>query len=266
MPDPIITLTTDFGEASPFVAAMKGVMLSINPKARLVDLSHQIPPQDVQHAAFFLAEAVPYFSPEAIHVVVVDPGVGTQRELLYVEVGKHRLLAPDNGVCALLARGRTVGKRIRLAKKKYWRRDVSPTFHGRDILAPVAAHLSLGIDPAKLGPAARKWVQLQLPEPVNEKERISGEVVFVDGFGNVITNIPGDLLPKAGPAKVKVEGHAVQRWVRSYGEAEKGELVALVSSGGLVEIAEVQGSAADRLGLKRGAKVRVWTQERLAGK
>src|SRR5438270_555607 len=132
--DPIITLTTDFGDASPYVAAMKGVILALNPQARLVDLSHRIPPQAIGHAAFFLAHALPFFPREVLHVIVIDPGVGTERALLYVEVGGHRLLVPDNGCWTELAR--TVGSAplvLRLAEARYWRPEISSTFHGRDI-------------------------------------------------------------------------------------------------------------------------------------
>src|SRR5436305_6475893 len=167
MPDPIITLTTDFGEDSPYVAAMKGVILGINPAVRLVDLSHQIPPQDVRHAAFFLASAIPCFPLGVIHVVVVDPGVGTDRALLYVDVAGHRLLLPDNGCWTLLARqAERPPSVLRLAESRFWRQVVSATFHGRDILAPVAGHLSLGVEPPSLGPVATSWVELAFPEPV----------------------------------------------------------------------------------------------------
>jgi len=141
-----ITLTTDFGEGSPYVAAMKGVVLALNPNARLLDLSHTIPPQDLYHAAFFLRSALPYFPPGTIHVIVVDPGVGTSRAALYVETAGERLLVPDNGCWTPFAQ--TVAQPpvvVRLAEPRYWRPHVSATFHGRDIFAPVAAHLSLAL-------------------------------------------------------------------------------------------------------------------------
>src|SRR5262249_34860862 len=160
----IITLTTDFGEESPYVAAMKGVILGINPNARIVDLSHQIPPQDLDYAAYFLAGAIPSFPPQVVHLIVVDPGVGTERALLYVEADGHRLLVPDNGCWTELI-GTAAPRVIRLAETHYWRHPVSATFHGRDILAPVAGHLSLGVDPRTLGPEVEKWVRLKLPRP-----------------------------------------------------------------------------------------------------
>src|SRR5437764_12552643 len=194
--EPPITLTTDFGGKSPYVSAMKGVILSLNPHARLIDLSHQIPPQDVRFAAFFLRACVPYFPPEAIHVVVVDPGVGTDRALLYVEVERHRLLAPDNGCwTGLIGVGQTLlsGKPtvFRLTERRFWRPTLSSTFHGRDILAPVAAHLSLGEDPRNLGLPFADWVRLETKSPIIGTDRLVGEVIFVDHFGNLITNIPG---------------------------------------------------------------------------
>jgi S-adenosylmethionine hydrolase len=256
MPDPIITLTTDFGEDSPYVAAMKGVILGINPQARLVDLSHQIPPQDLRHAALFLAGAVPYFPSGVIHVVVVDPGVGTDRALLYVEVAGQRLLVPDNGCwTSLLRTGAPGPKVIRLAEPRFWRQPVSTTFHGRDVLAPVAAHLSLGVRPQQLGPPVTEWVRPETPLPFESAEGIAGEVVFVDHFGNLITNIPGEWV--GASAVVRIGSADVPRLVRTYGDAAPGDLVALVSSAGLLEVAVVQGNAADRLRVCVGAPVTV---------
>jgi S-adenosylmethionine hydrolase len=254
MPDPLITLTTDFGAAAPYAAALKGVILALNPAARLVDLTHQVPPQDVRHAAFFLAAAVPYFPPGAIHVVVVDPGVGSDRALLYVEAGGHRLLAPDNGCWTLLSDGGGEPRVIRLAERRFWREPVSATFHGRDILAPVAAHLSLGADPSRLGPPAREWVRLGRPEPARGAEGLTGEVVFIDDYGNLITNIPAAALPE-GAGRVTVAGRPVGSRVRTYAEAPPGTPVALVSSGGMLEVAVPHGSAARALGAAVGAPV-----------
>jgi S-adenosylmethionine hydrolase len=300
-PDPIITLTTDFGEDSPYVAAMKGVILAINPKARLVDLGHQIPPQDLRHAAFYLKSSIPFFPPGVIHVIVVDPGVGTDRALLYVEVEGHRLLVPDNGCWTELARdsGRATHSGasgphtpvwpptvIRLTESKYWRNPVSPTFHGRDILAPVAAHLSLGEDPQKLGPLVHEWVRLEIPSPVVEASRVIGEVIYVDHFGNLITNIPKAVLgamlsrsnpdqaelskssggresmppaelPGGAPIRILVGDQEVTRLVQAYGEAASGTLVALMSSAGLLEIAITGGNAAEKLRAGVGSIVSV---------
>jgi S-adenosylmethionine hydrolase len=258
MSDGIITLTTDFGEASPYVAAMKGVILGINPAVRIVDLSHRVPPQNLGHAAYFLRTALPYFPGEAIHVVVVDPGVGTERALLYVETGGLRLLVPDNGCWTPLAGDMTDTPRvIRLTAARFWRHPVSATFHGRDVLAPVAGHLSRGVEPRELGPPVSDWVVLEARRPVIEPGRLAGEVVFVDDFGNLLTNLPGDQLLAWSdrPVRIKVGDHEVPRRVRTYGEAPPGTLVALISSAGSVEVAVSQGNAAARLGAGVGTPV-----------
>jgi S-adenosylmethionine hydrolase len=257
MPDPIITLTTDFGAAAPYAAALKGVILGLNPAARLVDLTHQIPPQDVRHAAFFLASALPYFPDGTIHVVVVDPGVGTDRAILYVETGGRRLLVPDNG-CWTLLPYRMPPRVIRLVESRFWRQSVSATFHGRDIFAPVAGHLSLGTDPALLGPPVREWVRLTQNEPRPVMNGVSGEVVFIDDFGNIITNIRVDWTQ--APQVLLVGGVALTgsfRWVRTYADASPGSLVALASSSGLLEIAVAKGNAARRLGAEVGTPVTI---------
>jgi S-adenosylmethionine hydrolase len=261
MSAPIITLTSDFGTRSPFVAAMKGVLLSVNPGARLLDLGHDIPPFDVRHAAFFLADALPYFPPGTLHVVVVDPGVGGTRDILLVTVAGQRLLVPDNGCWTLV--GERLGEPlhvIRVLEPRFWRPVVSRTFHGRDIFAPVAAHLSLGVDPHELGPVTTEWQQLPWPSPQRESEQIQGEVIFVDHFGNLITNVPAKLLPEK-PYRIVVNQTAVSRIVSTYSDAEPGERVALISSNGLLEIAEVQGHAARRLAASVGSSILIeWNQ------
>lgn len=243
----LVTLTTDFGDASPYVAAVKGVILSRNPAARLIDLSHQIPPQDVRHAAFFLAAALPYFPASALHVVVVDPGVGSERAILYVETDGLRLLVPDNGCWTLLPQPKQP-RVLRLAEPRYWRPTVSATFHGRDVFAPVAGHLSLGLDPTKLGPPITDWVRLTMPSPRSGPNEIRGEVIFVDHFGNLITNIPAaDLQP---PTVLTVGRRTFRRgfrWVRAYADAAPGSLVAMTSSMGNLEVAVTQGNAAQKL-------------------
>jgi S-adenosylmethionine hydrolase len=260
MPHRIITLTTDFGEDAPYVASMKGVILTINPEARLVDLSHQIPPQDVRHAAFFLASAIPYFPAAVIHVIVVDPGVGTDRALLYAEVGGHRLLVPDNGCWTLLACEVSPAPTVRrLAEPRYWRQPVSATFHGRDILAPVAAYLSLGVPSESLGPVVTDWVRLDIPQPELAPDGLRGEVIFVDHYGNLVSNIPAEafLAFAARPVRITVGDQEVPRCVRAYADAEPGTLVALVGSAQRLEIAVTQGHAAQRLGASVGTPVTV---------
>lgn len=261
MNDLIITLTTDFGEDSPYVAAMKGVILHGNPRARIVDLSHQIPPQDLWHTAYFLANSILFFPPEVIHVVVVDPGVGSERALLCVELNDGQLLlVPDNGCWTQLASNPTMVRR--LANPIYWHKPVSSTFHGRDILAPVAAALSTGLaKPKDLGPVVSEWVQLRIPQPILTTTLLSGQIVFVDRFGNLISNIPVHLIENAiqawgvRPARLAIGDQVVTRLVETYAEAEPGTLVALFSSSGRLEFAVVEGNAAQRLNVRAGTAV-----------
>jgi S-adenosylmethionine hydrolase len=260
MPDPIITLTTDFGEASPYVAAMKGVILGITPAVRLVDLSHQIPPQDVRHADHFLAGAIPCFPGGVIHVVVVDPGVGSERSLLYVELGSHRLLLPDNGCWTALARKiGSVPVVRRLSEPRFWRQPVSNTFHGRDILAPTAAHLSLGTGPAQLGPRVAEWVILEQAAPAQSEFELTGEVVFIDDFGNLITNISEEMLSSWSDRDpvYRVGDQVALRRLSSYAAADPGQLVCLIGSSGMLEFAIVNGNAARQLQLSVGTVVSV---------
>jgi S-adenosylmethionine hydrolase len=253
-----VTLSTDFGISSPYVGAMKGVLLSINPGAQIIDLSHSLPPQKLQPASYFLAQAVPFFPAGSLHVCVVDPGVGSRRALIYAEAGGQQFLAPDNGVLTEVLKVLGGASTIRqLTEAKFWRSPVSSTFHGRDILAPVAAHLSLGVSPAELGPALTEIIRLESPVPRQGANWLEGEVTFVDDFGNLISNFPASMLPKS--FRVSLAGQEITRFVRSYSEAQPGELVALISSDGHLEIAVVNGNAAEHLRAGNGAVVTVTT-------
>ena len=251
----LVTFTTDFGTGSSYVAAMKGALLAINPSARPIDLTHDLPPQDLIATAYFLADALPWFPPGTIHVVVVDPGVGSERALLCVEWNDSHLLVPDNGCWTILTDDRPPVTVYRLTESRYWRSAVSATFHGRDILAPVAGHLMLGVRPADLGPLVATWQRLALPEPIESAGTVRGQVVVVDRFGNLVTNIAARRLPDA--ARVFVGGDSPVRLVRTYGDAEPGTLVALIGSGGRLEVAVVNGSAAVRLRQGVGGVVEV---------
>lgn len=249
----LVTLTTDFGDGATYVAAMKGALLAVDPEARVIDLSHRLPPQDLVATSYFLSDTLSWFPPATIHVVVVDPGVGTDRALLCAEWNGQVILAPDNGCWTSVVRVDQTPRVYRLAERRYWRSTVSATFHGRDILAPVAGHLSLGVRPDELGPSVAEWARLALPEPFVMTEGLRGEVVVVDDFGNLVTNIRLEL--PAGP--VRIAGTTVSQRVRTYGEAEPGTLVALIGSTGRLEIAVVNGSAARRLGVGAGTSVQV---------
>lgn len=250
---PLVTLTTDFGNASPYVAVMKGVILSRCSQVNLVDLSHETPAQDVMHAAYFLREVVPWYPAGTIHVVVVDPGVGTARLPLCVEIHGQYILCPDNGVWTLIE-GKITPVVRELSSKDHQLPVVSNTFHGRDVFAPAAAALASGVSPDELGPRLDHWQRLSLPAVRQEQGVIHGEVVFVDHFGNLITNIPVEAVQGVIKA-IRVGKESIQKIVATYGLAATGELIALSSSSGYLEIAEVNGSAARRLKVGRGEMV-----------
>jgi S-adenosylmethionine hydrolase len=266
----LITLTTDFGTGSPYVAAMKGVIYSLNPTAAVVDISHEIPPQDVRHAAVVLEDVTDRFPPGSIHVVVVDPGVGTDRSLVFVRIGRQNYLAPDNGVLSRLARRKAPAKIIRLGEQQYWLHPVSATFHGRDILAPVAARLSLDLDPDWLGTPQDALVMLDWPE-VSAKpqaaggpQALSGSVLLIDRFGNLITDITAEMLTSRAETqalRVTCGGRSVEGLSRTYGDRPEGTLVALIGSGGRLELALVGGSAAGLLKARVGDPVTVETRD-----
>lgn len=258
--DPLVTLTTDFGASSPYVAAIKGVLLSGCPRARIVDITHAIPPQNVRLGALALEETTPYFPAGTLHVAVVDPGVGTDRALIYAEIGPQRYLAPDNGLLGSLARRTPPARLIRLAEREFWRPEVSATFHGRDILAPVAARLAAGLDPARLGPPHAALVALDDEMVRSGPGRIEGVVRAVDSFGNLITNVEQRHLAAAPideRLRVRCGPHETFGLFRTYADQPPLTLMALVGSSGYLELAVVNDSAAGMLGLGIGARVRV---------
>lgn len=250
-PAGIITLLTDFGVTDAYVGEMKGVLLSLAPAATLVDLTHDVSPGDVRAAAHVLARAWPRYPAGTVHLVVVDPGVGSARAGLLVRAGGQAFVGPDNGVLtsALAADPRPV---LRLNEPP----DASPTFHGRDVFAPAAACIARGDDAASVGlPFIGAPIRLPAPEPWYEGKVLIGEVVYIDRFGNVVTNLDTTLVPDYG--SVEMEGVEIGRLRRSFSDVPPGELLAYVGSGGQVEIAVRDGSAARRLGLGVGSRVRV---------
>ena len=254
----IITLTTDFGAGSHYAAAMKGVILSIHPAATIVDLSHDIPPQDIRRAALLLDNAADWFPPDTIHVAVVDPGVGTDRAIVYARIGQQQFIAPDNGLLSRLAARTPPSRVIRLADPAYWLEHVSTTFHGRDIMAPVAARLALGLDPARLGLPLERLTMLTWPEPQQNPRRIDGAVIEIDSFGNLITNVTADMFAgRPTDRRACVVCNIYETWgiYHAYAEQPRGTLVALIGSGGRLELALVGGNAAQRLGVGVGSPV-----------
>jgi S-adenosylmethionine hydrolase len=254
----VITLTTDFGLSGPYVGAMKGVILSINPAAQLVDITHSISPQDIRQAAMVLEGATPWFPAGTIHLVVVDPGVGTERGIIYAEIGNQRYVCPDNGLLDRLTLKNPPTRIISLSNSQHWASHVSATFHGRDIMAPVAARLSLGLDPAELGLPQDKLIALGWPQPKNTDGEIVGSVIWIDDFGNLITNISDDMLANLGfPRSLSVEilDHTIPTISHTYGDQPIGKLIALVGSSGQLEIARVNESAEAMLDANVGAHV-----------
>jgi S-adenosylmethionine hydrolase len=259
-PRPLITLTTDFGPGSPYVAQMKGVILSRCREVDLVDITHAIEPQNIREGAVVLADATPRFPAGTIHVAVVDPGVGTSRRLIYAEIGAQRYLAPDNGLVSLLVRQTAPSRMLILENRDYWLPQTTHTFHGRDILAPVAANLAAGIDAARLGPALSSPVMLKMAPLQKTASSVTGEVIYVDSFGNAITNINAEevmLLGDHARLKVECQERTIHGLIPTYGAALPGELVALFDSQGRLEIATSGGSAARELGIAAGTRVHV---------
>ncbi len=258
----VVTLTTDFGLRDPFVATMKGCILTRLPAARILDVTHDIPVYWPAEAGFWLSRAWTYFPRGSVHVAVVDPGVGTRRHIIALADSTHVFLAPDNGLLApVIARMPDSQRRIyRLdgaRLRQFGVETVSATFHGRDIFAPLAAELAAGrCQPSDLGPATDDYVPGWVEEAQIIGQAIHGVVITIDHFGNLITNIPQELLQKFTRPVVHAGNH---RFVlrRTYGDVQPGEYLALVNSFGVVEIAQAEHSAAASLGLSRGAPVSV---------
>ena len=253
MTNGIVTLTTDFGEGSPYVAEMKGAMLSINPDLKIVDASHNISPQKVLEGALAFRQFYSAFPKATVHVGVIDPGVGTDRRLLLLQSDEHYFIGPDNGLFSFLLPNADV---FELDNPKFWRSPVSATFHGRDIMGPVAAHLCGGEEIRSLAsPFASKPVALPIAEPCFAPQSIDGEVILVDSFGNLITNIAERDLSKTfetGPEAmdtvvIEIAGRVV-RMVSTYTKSKQGDLVALIGSSGWIEVAVSSGNASERFG------------------
>ena len=256
---PILTLTTDFGTRDAYVAAMKGVILSRCPDVRLVDVTHQVAPQEVMEAAFVLRGAAEHFPDGTVHLVVVDPGVGTPRRAVALRYRDQLFVGPDNGVFALLLDQDLPGELVVLDRPAFWRvPEPSATFHGRDVFAPVAAHLAAGRHLADVGTPADKLASLHWALPITDEQGIRGWVVHIDRFGNCITNISRSLLrgrQNHRPIRCYAGSAALDGIRRTYGTVASGEPLALFGSDGFLEIAINAGNAAELLGIRKGAPV-----------
>lgn len=253
----VITLTSDFGYRDGYVGAMKGVIATIAPEARIMDIAHDVPMQDVVHGAFVLAQAVPFFPAGTIHVGVIDPGVGGNRKPICVCADGQLFVGPDNGLFAVCAHQSKKWAAHQLTHAEYFRPDVSRTFHGRDIFAAVAAHLARGVPLEALGPSFPNPLPLELPQLTTDDTSIVGEVIYIDHFGNAITNIRRENLPSAKPRILRLlaGGREIAGVVETYEDVAHGAALALIDSAGLLEIAIRDGRAARELDLHRGSPV-----------
>jgi len=261
--DPIITLLTDFGESDPYTGAIKGVILSICPKARIVDLSHNIQKHNIHEGAFYLFSVAKYFPKNTIHLAIVDPGVGSSRKPLIIQSRNYFFIGPDNGVLSLAALDDNVQKITEISNDYYFLKPISNTFHGRDIFAPVAAHLAINRSLEKFGSIIEEWVQIEIPKVKVDGNKIYGKIIHIDRFGNLITNISQEIFHKIHkPEKNFIQIHIKQFdskiiLCNSYSQVGSGEFLGIFGSSNLLEIARNQDSAANALNAQVNDKILV---------
>ncbi len=259
----IVTLTTDFGLVDHFAGAMKGVMLDVFPELRIVDITHAIQAYDVLDGALAISESYKYFPGGSVHLVVVDPGVGSQRRPILAAVGEHYFVAPDNGVLSLVyAQAESVLVR-EITSSHYFRQPVSSTFHGRDVFAPVAANLAKGVDPAKFGDEITDYVRFAAPKPKTAPDgSLRGIVLKIDRYGNLITNIRASDAPQLlgsdpPPFRIVIGKNEITEIYNHYAQGAPGEIFAILGSMGFLEISVNRGTAAKQLGIAKGAEVAI---------
>ncbi|MGI9248462.1 MAG: SAM hydrolase/SAM-dependent halogenase family protein [Woeseiaceae bacterium] len=255
-PSGVITITTDFGHKGPFAGVMKGVILNRFPEARVVDLAHDIPAQWPPEAGFWVSRSYCWFPKGTVHMAIVDPGVGTERDILVVEADDHVFVAPDNGLLGPLLDNADSPRVFKLNARKITALKLgtpSATFHGRDIFAPVAAEIAAGrVSVDDIGEQTGEWTPGWLDEPESTSGKVCGVIVTVDAFGNLISNIDAALIEGFKEPVAAIAGHQIAM-LSTYGRASPGDLLALVNSFGVVEVAKAEGSAAEGLGSARGA-------------
>jgi S-adenosyl-L-methionine hydrolase (adenosine-forming) len=259
----IIKLTTDFGLRDHYVSAMKAVILGIRPDIRFVDISHEIPPQDIMAGAWVVRNAAMLFPPGTVHLVVVDPGVGTDRNPVAIQIGNQFFVGPDNGIFSLIGEDFDY-EAVTLDNQDYWRTERSNTFHGRDIFAPVAAHLAGGTEMSKLGKPLEKLVTYRWAMPISDKDGIQGWVVHIDRFGNLVSNIPSALIEEtvqASKSRIYVGNTILHEIVTTFGSVPDGEPAAYIGSSGKLEIAINKGNAKEMLGVEKGAQISIIVQK-----
>jgi hypothetical protein len=256
----IVTLITDFGLKDWYVGAMKGSILQVNPRCQIIDVTHQIAPQGIQEAAFVLKNCYSFYPAGTVHVVVVDPGVGTRRRAVVLRQGGHFFVGPDNGVFTFILNDFKETEGVEITRKKYFNFPLSATFHGRDLFAPVAGHLSLGLNPVRLGPPLHHFEKISWPKPQIRGNKIQGSILWVDAFGNLITNLSSLVygpLMEDRPIRIQGKGWRIDRITHNYGEGLAGQPMALFGSTGFLELAVNQGCAREILGLAPGGPLRI---------
>lgn len=250
-----ITLITDFGLQDGHVGAMKGVIHSIAPQAILIDISHYVPPQNIRWAGFVLMTAYLFWPPDTVHLIVVDPGVGTGRRAIAVQTDKGTFIAPDNGVLSYVLARERITAAVALTNEKYWRHPVSPVFHGRDIFGPAAAHLVNGVPLHRLGEAVApdSLIQFAVPEPIRHFDRhITAHIQHIDRFGNCISDLPAHWLLESPQWRINIGNRTIEAVHQTFADVPEGELVALIDSSGFMAVAVRNGNAAQTLGLEIG--------------
>ena len=262
VPNPIITLTTDFGLRDPYVAEMKAVILKICPAATIIDITHQIEKFNIRMGAYTLAAATPYFREGTIHIVVVDPSVGTKRQAILIQAKQSYYIGPDNGVLTLASKNQGIRHIYKITKKKLMLPKVSGTFHGRDIFTPAAAHLANGVPPAEFGPEIRKIVTPTFAKITKRKNAVVGEVIHVDGFGNVVTNLREKELKTMNvkeKVSLKLEDTKLDlKLCKAYAQVIVRKPLAILGSHGFLEISINQGNAAETFKIKVGDQVKLY--------
>lgn len=260
---PIITLTTDFGLKDHYVSVMKAVMLRIAPDLRFVDVSHEVPPQDIMAGAWVVRNASIHFPPGTVHLVVVDPGVGTDRNPVVIRINDQYFVGPDNGIFSLIA-DEFDYQAWKLTDPAYWEENPSDTFHGRDIFSPVAAHLARGVKPEEMGEPVNELVTYRWAVPISDRDGIQGWIIHIDRFGNLISNIPKELIEEAvgeSRFRIYVGNTILNRIEKAYGSVTEGEPVAYIGSSGNLEIAINKGNAMEMLGVQKGAQISIFIQK-----
>jgi S-adenosylmethionine hydrolase len=260
----IITLLTDFGTKDHYVASMKGTILSINPRCTLVDITHHVSPHDITEGAFILANAYSSFPKGTIHLSVVDPGVGSPRAPILLETTNYFFIGPDNGLFTFALKKEKVRKGIVLSNPKYFLSHRSTTFHGRDLFAPVAAHLSMGVKPEAFGPRLDSWIEIDFENPRMRGRALIGKILHIDAFGNLISNIDSQKLfnhVREDSFVVRIGKRSIQGLKKAYWEGKKNEPMVLIGSGGFLEVSVREGNAQKALKVKKGNKIEISRQK-----